>query len=318
MNTTPTAKGQQATLDTASNLPAVITSHHTIAAAVDSSSALGDFDDLDLSPDDAALPLLAMNRKVGQDDSGVLVGNERVLELDFIWAAKSISRAHFPQAYDKDPNGRPDCHSIDGINPSPIIAQPKAKTCAGCPWSFEATGGNEGPDGSPGCSKNLEALIYLSDGDMNRVARIRFSGIAFKAARAYWDSFRFARPKKYAFQFLTRMRLVSTKTDNGNFLVPEFTRIETLTDDEALAVGHDAKALTGTFRSLTADDIVTAGARETESGPGPFDDTPTTHIEGVGDVASSTGEIVRPVANTPGPFDFSSVGKGYQSGEEPF
>lgn len=266
---------------------AVVDHSTSIAHSVTAAPAIGDFDDLDLSPEDGTLPLLPMNRKVGQDDSGILVGNERVLELDFVWAAKSISRAHFPAKFDHDPGGRPDCWSVDGVAPSPTIAEPKHDTCAGCPFSFEATGGKDGPDSSPGCSKNLEALIYVADGDMSRVARLRFGGIAFKEARAYWDSFRFARPKKYAFQYLTRMRLVSTKTDNGNFLVPEFSRVEEIGRDEAIAIGTDAKALTGTFRSLVSDDIVTAEVRDSEhTAPGPFDDEPPFAA-----VDGETGEI---------------------------
>lgn len=249
---------------------------HTVTEAFQPAAdngAIGDFDDLDMSPDDTgALPLLTMNRKVGQDDSGILIGNERHLEVDFIWAAKSVTRAHFANRYDIDPTGRPDCWSADGTTPSPTITDPKAHTCAGCPFSFEATGGGE-TNGTPGCSKNLEALVYVQDATgATQVARIRFGGIAFKAARAYWDSFRFARPKKYAFQYLTRMRLVSTKTDNGNFLVPEFSRMSELDRDTAIAVGTDAKSMTGTFRSLVSNEIVEGNAAPADDQPGPFDD----------------------------------------------
>jgi hypothetical protein len=235
-------------------------------------TSIGDFDDLDMSPDDSALPLLTMNRKVGQDDSGILIGNERHLEVDFIWAAKSVTRAHFANRYDVDPTGRPDCWSADGTNPSPTVTEPKAHTCAGCPFSFEATGGGEA-NGTPGCSKNLEALVYVQDDTgTTQVARIRFGGIAFKAARAYWDSFRFARPKKYAFQYLTRMRLVSTKTDNGNFLVPEFSRVSELDREAAIAVGTDAKSMTGTFRSLVSTELIEGAVAPADDQAGPFDD----------------------------------------------
>ena len=243
-----------------------------VAAAITGTSALDDFDDLDMSPEESTVPLLHINRKVGQDESGVLVGDRHVLELDFVWAARATTRAAFPARYDADPNGRPDCWSADGTMPAPQIAEPRSKACAGCPWSFEATGGKEGPDGRPGCSKNLEALVYLDDGAAARVARMRFGGLAYKAARAYWESFKFSRPKKMSVQFMTHMTLVSVKTDNGNFLVPEFARAAQLSDEEAIAIASDARSMLGSFRTLVADDIVSAEARDTDTQPGPFDE----------------------------------------------
>lgn len=287
-------------------LPATV-DPHGIARAVTDSTALDELDGLDLDPDGGAIPFLPFNRKVGQDDSGVLVGGERKTELEFIWAARATSRSHFPKSYDKDPNGRPDCWSSSGTHPDAGVAEPRATSCAACPYSFEQTGGGDTPDGSPGCSKSLEALIYLEENGMSRVARMRFGGLAFKAARDYWNSFGFGRPKVRPVQFMSRMTLVSTKTDNGNFFVPEFSRVAKLADEEALAIGRDAKGLLGQFTSMVAEDIVEASARDSHDsgGPGPFDDDPTAPFAPASAPATparvdaETGEIVRPVANRP-------------------
>lgn len=276
-----------------STLPAVV--GHDIATNVASAPAIGDFDDLDLDPSGGVLPLLPLNRKVGQDDSGILVGGERRTEIEFVWAARATSRAHFPRSFDEDPQSRPDCWSSSGQAPDPSVTEPKAKACAGCPFSFEATGGKKSLDGSPGCSKNLEALVYIDDAGMSRVARIRFGGIAYKAARDYWDSFRWGRPRKYAFQFLTRMRLVSVKTDNGNFLVPEFDRLAQLDDAEAVAIGTDARASMGSFTALVSEEIVDGTAREVASDDGLGDPFPSAGDGSTVDAA--TGEIHRSVPN---------------------
>lgn len=262
-----------ATTDRPQTAEVVAAAPSAVAAAVAGPSVLDAFDDLDMSPEDVAVPLLAINRKVGQDDSGIALDDGYALTAEFVWAARTTTRVHFPARYDENPGGRPDCYSTDGAKPDAQIAEPKAASCAGCAWSFEVTGGKAGPDGTPGCGKNLEALVYMeTSGGVVRVARIRFGGIAYKPARNYWESFRFARPKMRAVQYITRMTLEAVKTDNGAFLSPAFSRGRQLSDDEAVTIALDAREMLGSFQALVADDIVDSASRDVEStAPGPFD-----------------------------------------------
>ena len=59
-----------------------------------------------------------------------------------------------------------------------------------------------------------------------RVVRLRFSGMSFGPARAYWESFKTRLPKRPPIAFVTSITLEEKETDNGTFLVPVFRRVD--------------------------------------------------------------------------------------------
>lgn len=258
-----------------STLPAV----HNGTNAVDLLSRLGqvesdwdDLDDLDLAPEETQIPVIKISRKVDGTGGIKLTGDDDVTEsVQFVWAARGVSRVKFAKAYDPKSDVEIDCRSADGKAPAP--AQPlwantktadgrpdptagydQPASCSVCPHAFE-----NGASGPTACKKSMEALIYLqrpgTSGETIDVARFRFGGLAYKAARLYWDSFRYRIPKRRPVGAITEMTLERETTDNGVFFVPHFEVVTELTRDQANVFIGDARSRATEWQAHIADDL---------------------------------------------------------------
>jgi hypothetical protein len=218
--------------------------------------------DGDLSPATArSIPLLIQNRK---SDGGIVdeETGEVLRAIDFVWLAKSTSRAWWPEPFGKGEKV-PACRSADGIVPDPQSPQVQAKACAICPKA-------KWDDPDPAfrrCADNIEALIFLPQGDAGRLARIRFGGLAYKPAQAYWDSFMARMPRRPPIAFVSHMELEPVKTDNGTFLVPTFRRVLELRRDEAQPLIDERDHRLEEWTSTVAEDVAAGATREPEQAP---------------------------------------------------
>jgi hypothetical protein len=241
-----------------------------LPAVIDASPALPDFDndpwagvaDGDLSPATArSIPLLVQNRK---SDGGILdeETGEVLRSIDFVWLAKSTSRAWWPLPFGKG-EAIPTCRSADGIVPDPLSPEVQNPACATCP---QARWDSDDPTFRR-CADSIEALIFLPQGDAGRLARIRFGGLALKPAQNYWDSFMARMPRRPPIAFVSHMELVPTETPNGTFLVPAFRRVLELRREDAQPLIEERDRRLEEWTSTVAEDVATGATREAEHTP---------------------------------------------------
>lgn len=253
-------------------------------------------DDLDMAPDPAGIPVIKIGRKADGTGGIKLSGDDDTTEhIQFVWAARGLSRVKFEGEYDAAKPAKVMCRSVDGVKPddhqplwtttvehidgdhvvSTSSEYNAPDACVACPFSFE-----NATDRKTACRKSMEALVYLQqpgdDSGAVRVARFRFGGLAYKAAKHYWDSFRYRIPKIPAVAFVTEMTLEKEKTDNGIFYVPHFERDYQLARQEAEVFITDARGRVAQWKSVIAEDLAdqigdVAAVPET----GPFDEAPS-------------------------------------------
>jgi hypothetical protein len=238
----------------------------------------GDVGDGDLAPpSEVLLPLLPMNRKLGEGVLDPQTGDVTD-ELEFIWLARTVTRAWWDKKFDerdeKDP--APKCRSTDGLvgigHFGPGSAENPSGKCATCPAAQWTP-----PEGILPCRSAIEAMVATPDSAQGGAAlfRLRFSGIAFAPARAYWDSFRARLPKIPPIGFLTHMALAPTETKNGKFLAPTFTRVRQLERTAIQPLIDERDRLIDDFRRIVAEETETRTADVDEQDHrqgGPFDD----------------------------------------------
>jgi hypothetical protein len=152
--------------------------------------------------------------------------------------------------------------------------------CANCPvntFGVPLIGDKE----VPACRGSIEAMVALPDTTSGvALFRLRFGGIAFAAARAYWDSFRARLPKIPPIGFLTRMVLEPTDTKNGKFLGTVFSRVEQLNRADVQPLIDERDRLIEDFKRIVAEEVETRQAdvderdnRQHDEGD-PFPDEP--------------------------------------------
>jgi hypothetical protein len=207
-----------------------------------------DVDDMDLSPSDRfVIPLYQLNRKA---DGGFLNEDtgETVREIEAVLMAKVNTRAWWPQQFGKG-DAAPSCRSSNGVEAdverSPALQPdfemptrdlrglPQIPTgvCATCPNS------QWDGDEPPSCGESIEFLAFVpTEHAAGKVVRLRFSGMGFGPARAYWESFKTRLPKRPAVAFVTQITLEEKDTDNGVFLVPVFRRVDSIPRANATAI----------------------------------------------------------------------------------
>lgn len=254
-----------------------------------------DVGDGDLVPDSATtagIPRLAVNRK---SDGGFVDEStgEVFRTLDFVWMARSQTRAWWPEAFGKGDDA-PACRSNDGLTPEanspaqqdeweppvdqktkqPITVKP-AKTCAECPHS------RWNGDEPPSCALALEAMIGVPNFDEHAVElyRLRFSGMGYGPARRYWETFSARLPKRPPIAFVSRVTLEPEQTDNGVFLRPKFERLYELTREQAAPIINERDRRIGEWQEIVAtetpvDDDLSAGPTSDRDAPADYDTEP--------------------------------------------
>lgn len=220
-----------------------------ILAHVTADDEWADVNDGDLDPESMGrIPHLLLNRKL---DGGFVDPDtgESFRELDFIWLAKSRSRAYWPEGFGKG-NRAPDCRSSDGIRPDASSPTPMDDLCATCAM------GQWNGDEAPPCKASIEALIFIPDtyGE-GRLARLRFGGIAAKPANEFWQSFSTRVPRKPPIAFITHVELVEQQTDNGKFLAPRFTIAAEIPRSQANGLIAERDRRLADWKADTGDDL---------------------------------------------------------------
>lgn len=269
------------------NLPATIENGHVPATA----STLQENEwegigDGDLAPaDETLLPLLPMNRNMGEGVLDPSTG-EKTDTLRFIWLARTVSRAWWDKSFDeRDPaDPAPKCRSIDGLKGQgafgPGSTENPSGKCASCPRNTFTP-----EKGVPACNASIEAMIAMPDLDEDgrvmgaNLYRLRFGGIAYAKARAFWDSFRARVPVMPATAFLSQMHLEPVETKNGRKLAPTFTRLRQFRLAEVKPIIDRRDELIDEFKRLIAEEVEAgAGAADIavdeqrgEDAGGPFD-----------------------------------------------
>lgn len=237
------------------NTPAVI-SDATPALIDLSDDPWAGVSDGDLSPATArSIPLLTLNRK---SDGGFFDAEtgEVTTEQDFVWLAKGTTRAWWPEPFGKGDKA-PSCRSADGVVPDPTSPDVQSPACATCPnarWQG---------DDAPACKQSIEAMVFLPDPmGFGRLARVRFGGMAIAPAQAYWDSFSARMPRRPPLAFVSHVELEPTKTDNGTFLVPKFSRVREVSREEAQPLIDERDRRIAEWTATVAEDVATGATRD--------------------------------------------------------
>lgn len=254
------------------NLPAP-TDTEAVLALIETDEEWDGVDAGDLTGEASRIPYLSMNRKLDggfvDTDTGEVSNT-----IEFVALARSKSRVYFERPYDAKGDGQPTCRSADGIVGMGAYgpdsdANPTGK-CASCPmnrWSDDPQDRT--------CREAQEMLVFLPDPmGYGRLARTRWSGLAVKPARQFWDSFFTRVPKRVPLAYVSKATLEPTPTANGQFLVPRFERLRELTRAQAQPLIEERDARLADFRADIADDIAEGrNIADAESrGSGPFDD----------------------------------------------
>lgn len=244
-----------------------------VPALINADDEWGDVDDGDLAPDTNAsgIPFLQLNRK---ESGGILIEDtgEVVRELSFVWMARTKSRAWWKEAFGKG-DAAPGCRSADGQVPLDSSPDKQSDTCTACPHSLW-----DGDD-PPACSEAIEAMVFLPDPHgFGRLARLRFSGLAYGPSRRYWDSFGLRMPKRPPIAYVSKLTLEPTETSNGVFLVPRFERVGELSRQQAQPIIDERDRRLAEWKTDVAEHVSTGTASDLDAadtaGPGPFDGTP--------------------------------------------
>lgn len=266
-----------------------------------------DLDDLDLAPEETQIPVIKISRKADGSGGIKLSGDDDETDtVEFVWAARGVSRIKFAKAYEAGADIEIDCRSTDGKAPvphqplwanartgdgkaDPTKGYTQPATCSVCPHSFE-----NGATGPTACKKSLEALVYLQRPETTEaidVARFRFGGLAYKQARLYWESFQYRIPKRRPIGAITRMTLQREKTPNGVFFVPHFDVVQELTRAQADVFITDAKSRLGAWQQHIADDLGPVGDVAADAGD-PFADQPVNTVGASGATYDGEGNEI--------------------------
>jgi len=246
---------------TADATPAVVTD--ATPALIDlSDDPWAGVSDGDLSPATArSIPMLTLNRKEGNGFTDAETGEARITALDFVWLAKSTSRAWWPEAFGKGEKN-PTCRSADGVVPDPQSPEVQSQACATCP---QAKWESDDKDFRR-CVDTIEMLVFLPDPHgFGRLARVRFGGLAYRPTQAYWDSFSARLPHRPPIAFVSHVELEAVGTDNGVFLVPKFSRVRELSIDEARPLIEERDRRIAEWTATVAEDVATGATREAEA-----------------------------------------------------
>lgn len=256
-----------ATTDDAAS-PAVPDNGH-VPAVLSADDPWRDVDSGDLAPDAGGIPHLQINRKL---DGGILDPDtgEVGLEVDFVWLAKSKTRAYWSKPYgSKEAEDAPDCRSLDGVTGQgaygPGSEDNPTGRCATCPMARW-----DGSDAPP-CKEAVEAMVFIPDPTgAGRLARMRFAGIAFAPAKEYWNSFDNRLPKRPPISFISHLALEPTDTKNGKFLAPRFTRVQPLERADAQPLIEERARRIADWQAYIAQDVEQRDAHQPAE-EGPFD-----------------------------------------------
>lgn len=244
-----------------SNLPAVpdgnggIEPHDDkrILSLLPADDEWADIDDGDLAPTPGRIPHLGLNRNV---DGGFVnpETGEKTQTIDFVWLAKGRSRAWF-----KDPFGKgdsvPSCRSFDGIVADP--SSPDMQNGGDCNTCPHAQWGADGD--KPSCRESIEALVFLPDPHAaGHLTRIRWSGIAVRPARLFWDSFQTRLPRRPPMAYVSRATLEPTSTDFGDKLAPRFERVAEISRNEAQPLIEERDRRLVDWQADIAETVATA------------------------------------------------------------
>lgn len=224
--------------------------------------------DVDLSPLPRRIAYLKVNRNLGEGFIDAETG-EKTTSIDFVPVAQSVSRAWFKDAFGKGENA-PSCRSANGVQAD--LASPDLQNggdCATCPrarWT---------EDGKPDCRLSLEWLVALPDAVTMtpRLARLRWSGIAFRPAKDFWDAFDAVIGGPPRIAHLCHVDLVAATTDFGEKLAPVFRRERLIDRAAAQPIIEERDRRLADFQADVAADVAEGVDQrgEDDHGAGPFD-----------------------------------------------
>lgn len=118
-----------------------------------------------------------------EDGVETVIGTE--LDVVVVGANPRVAKVYYGKPYDpKATDMRPDCHSNDGINPDPAIADPVSRSCANCPNNV--LGSKITPSGakSKACADQRH-LAVVPAADPSKIYGLTVPVSGMKALREY-------------------------------------------------------------------------------------------------------------------------------------
>jgi hypothetical protein len=220
-----------------------------LLSAIAADDDWADVGDGDMDPESKGrIPHLILNRKLDGGFTDPETG-EIVQSLDFIWLARSRSRAFWMEPFGKGSKS-PDCRSHDGIVPDPESPNLQSDRCASCVHAQWVE------DMPANCNASIEALTFIPDAyGEGRLARLRFGGMSVKPANDYWSTFATRVPRRPPIAFVTHAQLEPVKTPNGTFLVPKFTVAAEIPRGQANGLIAERDRRLADWQADTADDV---------------------------------------------------------------